>query len=159
MILSVFPVGDIQLRWCCVWPLFHTCGETSFTELTCRNKAMILWIFNTCQHKNKLSMCQRKIVLSFWWHMDPWMSDILTMLYSLLDNTAPLRNFSVGKQVLCSPVWAWALCFVSCSTNHNLSPVHDSLFLKDFRVSKTQYCRVCYTTWRRKKYTVESNEP
>ena len=57
---SVFIVRGSLLRWYSVWPLFHTCGETSFIELPWRNKAVILWIFNRCQHGNKLSMCQRK---------------------------------------------------------------------------------------------------
>ena len=50
------------LRWCSMWPWLHTCGETSFIELPWRNKAVLLWMFNRCQHENKPSMCQRKNV-------------------------------------------------------------------------------------------------
>ena len=43
--------------------VFNSLGEirrkVSFLELPKSNKAVILWIFNRCQHENKLLMCWR----------------------------------------------------------------------------------------------------
>lgn len=69
---SVLIVGASPPRWHHVWPLFHTCGETSFSELAWRNKAVILGLPNRCQQENKLSVRQRKSVPCSWWLREPW---------------------------------------------------------------------------------------
>ena len=144
---SVFIVRGSLLRWYSVWPLFHTCGETSFIELPWRNKAVILWIFNRCQHGNKLSMCQRKDAPCFlvaygtlgvlWVSWRRWSSAsrrgtseegitfVCSWYCARLLSCSTLSILSLS--LLCSLSWvAWTMIWALCST---------LLFLTGFKVS------------------------